>query len=115
MAAASFYRQVLGRAWRGAIAFAGWRPRTPVPGVALLAFGFFVHLNREGRREVLEEWSVLVSFTLAPIAVLALAVFLWNLVQAPVRMRAASRCAADAREDEFQQKITDLEGEACGD
>jgi len=62
----------------------GWRAL--VLTLVSLTVGFSVHLLRAGPVEVADEWSVLISFTLAPLGALVVIALLWNLAWTPVRI-----------------------------
>lgn len=88
----------------------GWGFGIQVLLVFVLGTG--IHYHRHGLNAVLEEWDVWLSYTLAPVGLLAVLIFLWNLFRAPIRLRDDRVGELLRSNEELQNRLNALEGSA---
>lgn len=104
-----YYAVVLRHARLDTAAFFGWDSKRPPLRVVLLpAVGFGIHFLREGRDQVLSEWSLLLSFTVLAVPVVLGPVYFWNLIRAPSELSREAAAKATIRENDLNQTVTGL-------
>lgn len=109
-----YYALVLHAALMNTAMFIGWGSgRVYLQAALLLILGFGIHYVREGREEVLSEWSLLLSFTVLPFLVVLVSSYLWNLFRAPFNLSREAVAAAEARELEAASAAEAREQEAA--
>ena len=74
------------RAFNDTLAFFGVKRRTACLGVILLAVGNGLGFLFLGRDQAMQEVSLMLLYTVAPVGAFAILVFLWNLWIAPYRI-----------------------------
>jgi hypothetical protein len=76
-----------------------------VPALAIFVLGSTIHYYRFGSEAVMDEWQIWLSYTLATIGALALALFSLNLVCAPFRLERERADAAEIRVQDLETQV----------
>lgn len=106
MAIASYYyyRRVLGRAWQDTKAFFGWKRKTLI-FLPLYAAGLCLYWLWQGREAVKEEIVVFLAFGLAPMGAIAVLLFIWNAISAPMRIEKDVKCERKKEVDKLNIEL----------
>lgn len=75
------------RAWKDSSSFFGWNKRTFTVPLFLWLMGAIIFYQWQGKEAVLEEVVVAISFTLIPVGVFLILLYLFHLIRAPIYMK----------------------------
>lgn len=111
LAVIRYYAEVITRTFSDAHALVEHWMRTALSSAAAIAFGFWIYSRSASAEARKDQWNEVLSFTLAPLGVLAAAWFIWNFIATPSRMRRQAAVTTSTRQNELNQTISGLRSE----